>query len=94
MAQPLYQTINMNTFPGEMKLKGKTVKQQAINVNYQDIPRDIQVMRDQEYAQEVKDGQFSPEFSGLSDIVGNRLLWVLVAGAGILWLANCKCFKM
>lgn len=62
MAQPLYSTINMNTMPGEMKLPGKTLKAQALSVNYQDLPRDMQIMRDQEYQQEVKQGEFVPEF--------------------------------
>jgi hypothetical protein len=57
-----YSTINMNTFPGEMKLPGKTLLQQAINANYQDIPRDIQLQRQAAFRHEVADGQFSPQF--------------------------------
>jgi hypothetical protein len=58
----MYSTIDMNTFPGEMKLPGKTVAQQAKSVDYQDIPRDIQAMRQAEYKKEVKEGEFMPEF--------------------------------
>lgn len=60
----MYSTIDMNTFPGEMKLPGKTVAQQAKSVDYEDIPRDIQAMREAEYKKEVKEGEFVPEFSG------------------------------
>lgn len=63
MSQPEYSTINMNTFPGEMKLPGKTLVAQAENVDYQDIPRDIQIMRQEAYKKEVKEGEFVPEFS-------------------------------
>lgn len=61
----MYSTVNMNTFPGEMKLPGKTVAQQAKSVDYQDIPRDIQAMREADYNKEVKEGEFVPEFSGV-----------------------------
>lgn len=60
----MYSQINMNTMPGEMRLKGKTVAQQAKSVDYEDIPRDIQAMREAEYNKEVKEGEFVPEFSG------------------------------
>lgn len=60
----MYSQINMNTMPGEMRLRGKTAAQQAKSVNYQDIPRDIQAMREAEYNKEVKEGEFVPEFSG------------------------------
>jgi len=60
----LYQAINMNKFPGETPLPGKTVAQQAKAVDYQDIPRDIQAMREATYNREVKRGEFVPEFSG------------------------------
>jgi len=63
MSDSAYSTINMSTFPGEMRLRGKTLIAQAKNVDYQDIPRDIQVMRQQTYKKEVKEGEFVPEFS-------------------------------
>jgi len=69
--QPSYTTINLNKFPGEMKLPGATVAQQAENVGYQDIFRDIQAMRNQEYAQEVKRGEFVPEFSSWTKEFGD-----------------------
>jgi len=60
----MYSQIDMNTMPGEMRLRGKTAAQQAKSVDYQDIPRDIQAMREAEYNKEVKEGEFMPEFSG------------------------------
>ena len=60
----MYSQIDMNTMPGEMRLRGKTVAQQAKSVDYEDIPRDIQAMREAEYNKEVKEGEFVPEFSG------------------------------
>lgn len=43
---------------------GTDVAKQAEALNYQDIPRDIQAMRQAEYNKEVKEGEFVPEFSG------------------------------
>ena len=60
----MYSQIDMNTMPGEMRLRGKSAAQQAKSVDYQDIPRDIQAMREAEYKKEVKEGEFVPEFSG------------------------------
>jgi len=45
-------------------MPGKTVAQQAQSVDYQDIPRDIQAMRVEEYNKEAKAGEFVPEFGG------------------------------
>ena len=61
----MYSTIDMNKFPGESVLPGKTVAQQAESVDYEDIPRDIQAMREAAYKKEVKEGEFVPEFSGI-----------------------------
>ena len=58
-----YTVIDMNTFPGEMSLPGANLKAQAEGVDYQDIPRDIQMMRQQTYDKEVKRGEFVKEFS-------------------------------
>lgn len=69
----MYSQIDMNTMPGEMRLRGKTAAQQAKSVNYQDIPRDIQAMREAEYNKEVKEGEFVPEFSGARFVSGNRM---------------------
>lgn len=57
----------MNTFPGEMPLKGKSVAAQAKNVGYQDLFRNIQAMREATYRKEVARGEFSSEFSGLGE---------------------------
>lgn len=93
MSQPLYSTINMNTFPGEMPLPGKTLKQQAINVDYEDIPRDIQVMRQQAYNKEVKEGEFVKEFSGLSDYFSFTPILCLVIGFAAGAFVQFKFFK-
>lgn len=61
-----YSTINMNKFPGEMRVPGKTLIQQIKNTGDQDVLRGIQEMRNEEYAKEVKRGEFTPEFGGFS----------------------------
>lgn len=92
--QPLYSKINMNTFPGEMKLKGKTLVQQAKGVGYRDIFRDIQAMREAAYKKEVARGEFSPEFSGLGDVteILNNKWAALVIGYLFGWFV-CKRFR-
>ena len=79
----------MNTFPGEMKLKGKTLIDQAKNVGYQDIFRDIQAMREASYRKEVARGEFTSEFSGLGEsltqtIQNNKLVAFLLVLGGFV----------
>lgn len=92
MDQPLYSTINMNTMPGEMPLPGKTLKAQALDVDYQDLPRDMQVMRDQEYNQEVAQGQFVPEFGSLNITDPSNLIILALLLGGCIF-AYCKFFR-
>lgn len=77
----------MNTFPGEMPLGKGTLLQQAQSVGYQDIFRDIQLQREAAYRKEVKDGEFTSEFSGIGDFSWVDLLTSLaiLAGAVYIW---------
>ena len=65
----LYSKLNLNSpdFDDGPSLapKGASMAQQARAAGYQDIYRDIQADRDSEYRKELKDGQLTPEFSGL-----------------------------
>jgi hypothetical protein len=76
-----YSVINMNKFPGEMSLPGATLKAQAVGVDYQDIPRDIQMMRQQTYNKEVKEGEFVNEFSAWTKEFGGLGDWIKEFGA-------------
>lgn len=76
-----YTTINLNKFPGEMKVPGKTLIQQIQNTGYQDLYRNIQQMRNQDFAKEVKEGEFVPEFSGFGQtVIGGFQYTALVIG--------------
>lgn len=48
----------------DVPVAGKTVADQARKLDYQDIYRDIQAMRDAEFKKEEKEGEVTPEFKG------------------------------
>lgn len=66
----LYKAINLQG-PGyddgpSLAPPGASMAQQARAAGYQDIYRDIQADRDAEFQKELKDGQITPEFSGVA----------------------------
>lgn len=71
-----YSTINLNKFPGEMKVPGKTLMQQIQNTGYQDLYRNLQEMRREEFAKEVKDGQFTSEFGGFGQAATSSVKYI------------------
>lgn len=90
MKQPLYVRLDLNHFPGEIKMSGHNVTQQAKSVGYRDLYRDIQAMRDAEYQKELRRGEITPEFSGITDAVQSLckrpVVCLLGIGALILFL--------
>jgi hypothetical protein len=71
MVHRLYETlyepleIGSPSMP-DVPAPGKTVAQQAKALHYQDIYRDIQAMREAEYKKDLREGEITPEFSGLA----------------------------
>jgi len=89
MAKTLYETLDLNKFPGEAPMfrdKGN-LRAQVQDRGYEDLYRNLQLMREQEYDKEIARGEMTKEFSGLTDIVGQprQALVCIVAGMLLMW---------
>jgi len=95
----LYRAIKPGrSMPGPVNVPGKTTAEQAQALNYKDMYRNIQAMREAAFKRESAAGEFSKEFT-LSGYLGDAAKTaakktapgLLVAAAGIalyLWWSN------
>jgi len=94
MAHPLWSTINLNRFPGEIAvnkaLAKKSMADQARAAGYQDLYRNIQAMRDAAFQRETARGEFVKEFSGIDlPVIGSIDLKSVILG-GVLVFVGLK----